>query len=95
MLLAMVRPELSLEWHCNEVHHEKSPMHGVGGTVKNMVYCRVLAGDAVIGNPKKFANFAQSVCNVDSLLLRMNALFKSQSKSSTLSPSPIHCKRTK
>ena len=23
MLLTMLKPELSLEWHCNEAHHEK------------------------------------------------------------------------
>ena len=58
MLLTMLKPELSLEWHCNEAHHGKGPMGGVSSTVKNMVYRRVLAGDVVIDNPKKFADFA-------------------------------------
>ena len=69
MLLTILKPELHLEWHYNEAHHGKGPMDGVGGTVKNMVYRRVLAGDIVIDNPEQFAAFAHEVCNVDSLFL--------------------------
>ena len=49
-------------------------MDGVGGTVKNMVCRRVLAGDAVIDNPQ--ANFAQEVYNVDFLLLPDESLIQ-------------------
>ena len=49
-------------------------MDGVVGTVKSMVYRRVLAGDIVIDNPKQFANFAQELCKVDLLLLTDESL---------------------
>ena len=80
MVPTMLKPELSLEWHYNEAHYGKGPMDGVAGTVRNMVYRRVLAGDIVIDNPKQFANFAHEVCRVDSFFCRMNPLFMGQSK---------------
>ena len=59
MLLTTIQPDLSLEWHYNEAHHGKGPMDGIGGTVKNMVYRRVLAGDIVINNPKQFVQLCR------------------------------------
>ena len=88
MLLTMLKPELSLEWHYNEAHHGKGPMDGVGGTVKNMVYRRVLAGDIVIDNPKQFANFAQEVCNVDSLFLPYESLIQEPEQIKHAKPIP-------
>ena len=73
----MLKPELSLEWQYKESHHGKSPMDGVGGTVENTGYRRVLAGDFLIDNPKQFASFAQEVCNVDLLFLPDESLYKS------------------
>ena len=40
-------------------------MDGIGGTVKNLVYCRVLSGDVVINTPREFAEFANQISNVD------------------------------
>ena len=88
MLLTMLKPELSLEWHYNEAHHGKGPMDGVGGTVKNMVYRRVLAGDVVIDNPKKFADFANEVCHVDSLFLPGESLMQGPEQINYAEPIP-------
>ena len=42
-LLTHIHPDITIEWHYNEVHHGKVLMVGIGGTVKNLVYCRVLS----------------------------------------------------
>ena len=34
-LLAHYRPELEISWHYNEADHGRSPMDGIGGTLKN------------------------------------------------------------
>ena len=39
----------------NEKHHGKGPMDGIGGCVKNVVYCAVMAGREVIKTPEEFA----------------------------------------
>ena len=88
MLLTMLKPELSLEWHYNEAHHGKGPVDGVGGTVKNMVYRRVLTGDIVIDTHKQFANFAQEVCNVDSLFLPDESLIEEPEQIKHAKPIP-------
>ena len=35
-LLAHYRPDLEISWHYNEAHHEKGPMDGIGGALKNV-----------------------------------------------------------
>lgn len=39
-------------------------MDGICGTIKNLVYCKVLSGDVVIDTPKTFATFANEISNV-------------------------------
>ena len=44
-------------------------MDGVGGTVKNTVFCNVLSDKVVIGSPEEFAQYATQICQVYSLYL--------------------------
>ena len=50
----MYRPELFLEWNCNEAQHEKGPMNGIGGTIKNVVFREVKSRKVVINSPIEF-----------------------------------------
>ena len=47
-LLMDLLPGIALEWHYNEAHHGKGPMDGIGRTIKNVVYRKVMAGNTVI-----------------------------------------------
>ena len=67
-LLTLMHPEIGLEWS-NEAHHGKGPMDGIGGTVKNTVFRKMLSGEVVIGCPEEFALFVNQICQVDSLYL--------------------------
>ena len=51
-------------------------MDGIGGTIKNLVYRKVLSGDVVVDTPKKFAEFANEISNVDCLFLSKEQLLK-------------------
>ena len=44
-------------------------MDRIGGTVKNLVYRRVLSGDVIINTPQEFAEFANQISSVDCLFL--------------------------
>ena len=68
-LLTLNHPEIGLEWHHSEAHHGKGPMVGIGGTVKNTVFRKVLSGEVVIGSPEEFAQYANQIYQVDSLYL--------------------------
>ena len=57
-LLTLIHSEIDLEWHYNEAHRGKGPMDGIGGTVKNTVFRKVLSGEVVIGSPKELARYA-------------------------------------
>ena len=60
-LLTLNHPEIGLEWHRSEAHHGKGPMVGIGGTVKNTVFRKVLSGEVVIGSPEGFAQYANQI----------------------------------
>ena len=40
-ILIFFQKDVSLEWHYNQTHHEKGPMDGIVGTIKNLI-CRVV-----------------------------------------------------
>ena len=46
----------SLRWYYNERHHGKSPMDGVGGTIKNVIFRKVKSGQIVVHTPKEFSD---------------------------------------
>ena len=78
-LLTRIHPDITIEWHYNKVQHGKGPMDGIGGTVKNPVYRRVLSGDVVINTPREFAKFANQISSVVCPSTNQN-LFKGQRK---------------
>lgn len=46
------------EWHCNEVSHGKSPMVGVGGTIKLVAFGLVKLNKITINSAEEFAREA-------------------------------------
>ncbi|XP_022107154.1 uncharacterized protein LOC110988171 [Acanthaster planci] len=54
-------PSLKFYWNYFETSHGKGPVDGVGGTVKSVVYRKVMSKQVVIQNPKHFAEYANSV----------------------------------
>ena len=68
--------DLSLKWNYKNPRHGKGPMDGIGGINKNLVYRKVLSGDLVIDTPKKFAEFANKISNVDCFFLLQEQLLK-------------------
>ena len=58
----------------------KGPMDRIGGTVKNLVYRRVLSGEVVINTPREFAEFANEISSVDCCSSTNQNLFMSQRK---------------
>jgi len=68
-LFLHIQKDVRFEWHYNEAHHGKGPMDGIGGTLKNLVHRKVMSGAVVINTPKEFADYANSVCKVDSLFM--------------------------
>ena len=44
-------------------------MDGIGGTVKNTVFRKVLSGGVVISSPEEFARYANHICHIDPLYL--------------------------
>ena len=83
-----MQPYINIEWHYNEAHHGKGPMDGIGGTVKNLVYRRVLSGDVVINTPKEFANFADQITSVDCIFLENTELLKEPEEVTKAPPIP-------
>ena len=60
--------DIKIHWH---YHHCKGAVDGPGGCVKNTVYCHVKAWKTVLGNPKQFAEYANSIItNIDILYVR-------------------------
>ena len=54
-LLANYRKDLQLEWNYNEAHHDKGPMDGIRGTIKNVVFRQVKYGRVIINSAEEFS----------------------------------------
>ena len=54
-------PSLKCYWNYFETSHGKGPVDGVGGTVKSVVYRKVMSKQVVIQSPKHFAEYANDV----------------------------------
>ena len=63
-LLTEIQKDVDIVWHYFEARHGKGPMDGIGGTIKNMVFKKVLSGSTVINTPKEFAEFANTVSSI-------------------------------
>ena len=55
ILAGIILPSKSLMWLCNGRHHGKSPIDGVGGTLKNVAFRKVKSGQVVIYSPQEFS----------------------------------------
>ena len=86
--LILFQEDVSLEWHYNEAHHGKGPMDGIDGTIKNLIYRKVLSGDFVIDTSTKFVEFA----NVDCLFLSKEQLLKEPKENAKAAPTPTTLK---
>ena len=49
-------------------------MDGIDGTIKSMVFRRVLSRQIVINSPREFATFTNSICNVECLYLPIDEI---------------------
>ena len=68
-LLTEIQKDVDIVWHYFEAHHDKGSMDGIGGTIKNMVFKKVLSGSTVINTPKEFAEFTNTVSTISCLYL--------------------------
>ena len=60
----------NLIWNFFATSHGKGAVDGVGGTVKRLVWSRVLAGKAVVTNAKSFYECAKATAsNLQSVLV--------------------------
>ena len=87
-LLAHIQQGIQIQWHYNEAHHGKGPMDGIGGTIKNLIFRRVLSEDVVINTPKEFATFADQISNIDCLFLEKDELLEEPEDVANASPIP-------
>ena len=58
-LLTQVQTDVEIIWHYNEAHHGKGPMDGIGGTIKRMVFRKVLSKHVVINSAQEFVEYAE------------------------------------
>ena len=56
--------ELDVTWRYFEAHHGKGPKDGIEGTIKKMIFRKVLSGITVINNPKKFTEFGNTLSSL-------------------------------
>ena len=76
-LMSTLDTPLNLTLCCNERHHGKGPMDGIGGTLKNSIYWDVISRKCVIDTPKQFAKYAESaVKGITSLYLPTKEVLK-------------------
>ena len=76
-----------LTWNYNEKSHGKGPMDDVGGTVKNIIFCKVKSGFVTIDSPfelyqaiLKFAPSIKSVYSLDTDVLNKPENIEQESK---------------
>ena len=62
-LMTHFNPDYIIQWYYNERHYQKSPMDGVGGTVKNMVFQHVKSKKCVIDGANDFVEYANKIIN--------------------------------
>ena len=60
-LLTKIGHSLKLFWQVFESHHGKGSVDGIWGSVKNMVYRKVLSKQVIITTSQHFATFANQI----------------------------------
>ena len=71
-----IHTDIDLRWHYSEAHHGKGPVDGIGGTIKRMVFRKVLSKQVVINSPKQFADFADTLSTIKCLYLPVEDLIE-------------------
>ena len=87
-LASQIHTDIELQWHYSEAHHGKGPMDGIGGTIKRMVFRKVLSKQVVINSPKQFADFADTLSKVNCLYLPQESLIEEPSFVAEQKPIP-------
>ena len=66
-----------VEWCYNERHHDKGPIDGIRGTIKNKVFHDVNSGKVHIEDAKSSAEYAGlTIDNIKSLYLLVNVVLE-------------------
>ena len=63
-------------------------MAGIGGTIYNMVFKKVLSGSTVINTPKEFDEFANTVSTISCSYLSNNDLLQEPDRAKESTPIP-------
>ena len=68
-LLSVVDSTLNLTWCYNKNYHNKGPVDGIAGTLRNCVYRDFMSGKCLTDNPKQFAVYAnKSIIGITSII---------------------------
>ena len=70
-MLANYSSDVIIEWHYNEVHHGRSPMDGIVGTIKDLVFRQVKSGKVIKNSAKEFYDPANRLVPSISTILQM------------------------
>ena len=87
-LATQIQTDIELIWHYSEAHHGKGPVDGIGGTIKRMVFRKVLSKQVVINNPKQFAEYANQLSAIRCLYLPSEQLIDEPSFVAEQKPIP-------
>ena len=87
-LLTEIQKDVDIVWHYFEAHYGKVLMDGIGGTIKNMVFKKVLSGSTVINTPKEFAEFTNTVSAISCLYLPNEDLLQEPDHVKDFTPIP-------
>ena len=60
--LTKIQLERSITWYYNERGHEKGPMDGIEGTLKNLVFKEGKSGHCITETLLKFAQYPNEIC---------------------------------
>ena len=93
--LTEIQKDVDIVWHYFEAHHDKGPMDGIGDTIKNMVFKKVLSSSTVINTPKEFAEFANTVSAIFCLYFPNEDLLQEPDHVKIVHQYPIPYKRTR
>ena len=94
-LLTEIQKDVDIVWDYFEALYGKGPMDGIRGTIKNMVFKKVLSGSTVINTPKEFAEFTNTVSTISCLYLPNEDLLQEPDHVKDCTPTPNTIKTLK
>ena len=66
-LLTELQKDVDVVEYYFDVHHDKDPIHRIGGTIKNILFKNVLPGSTIINISMEFTESANTVSAISSL----------------------------